>query len=591
MIRKLAPYTKGYRVYILLGILCSAGEAVLELMLPKAMSNIVDYGIGGNGGAGDRTYILTMGLKMVLMALICLALGVGAAALAAKAGMGFGANVREAEYRQVQRFSFSNIEHFSTASLITRLTNDVSSVQMTLMMGMRMLVRAPVMLITALVMALRISLQLSQIFLVILPLLALMVFIVLRYVGPFFTSLQKATDGLNLVVQEDLNAIRVVKSFVREDREKGKFFQRSETIRQTAERAFGFVVTFIPMVNLIMGGTIVSIMWLGGHYVAGGQMLSGDLLAFFTYASEILMSLMMVAMVMMVLTRSIACGKRIVEVLEEQPEITDDDAVKEIADDGTERELTLSDGSIRFDHVYFKYHPDSAEWNLTDIDFSIASGMTVGILGGTGSAKSTLVSLIPRLYEATEGAVYVGGHNVKDYTMETLREGCAMVLQKNTLFSGTIRDNLRWGDENATDQEMETACRMACADEFISRMSDGYDTRIEQGGTNVSGGQKQRLCIARAILRKPKVLILDDSTSAVDTATDAKIRAALKDALPGSTKLIIAQRISSVMDADVILVLDDGKISGMGTHEQLMASNQIYREVYQSQQEVVSIDG
>ena len=591
MIRKLAPYTKGYRVYILLGILCSAGEAVLELMLPKAMSNIVDYGIGGNGGAGDRTYILTMGLKMVLMALICLALGVGAAALAAKAGMGFGSNVRAAEYRQVQRFSFSNIEHFSTASLITRLTNDVSSVQMTLMMGMRMLVRAPVMLITALVMALRISLQLSQIFLVILPLLALMVFIVLRYVGPFFTSLQKATDGLNLVVQEDLNAIRVVKSFVREDREKGKFFQRSETLRQTAERAFGFVVTFIPMVNLIMGGTIVSIMWLGGHYVAGGQMLSGDLLAFFTYASEILMSLMMVAMAMMVLTRSIACGKRIVEVLEEQPEITDDDAVKEIADDGTERELTLSDGSIRFDHVYFKYHPDSAEWNLTDIDFSIASGMTVGILGGTGSAKSTLVSLIPRLYEATEGAVYVGGHNVKDYTMETLREGCAMVLQKNTLFSGTIRDNLRWGDENATDEEMETACRMACADEFISRMPDGYDTRIEQGGTNVSGGQKQRLCIARAILRKPKVLILDDSTSAVDTATDAKIRAALKEALPGSTKLIIAQRISSVMDADVILVLDDGKISGMGTHEQLMASNQIYREVYQSQQEGVSIDG
>lgn len=583
MIRKLAPYTKGYRVYILLGILCSAGEAVLELMLPKAMSNIVDYGIGGNGGAGDRSYILTMGLKMVLMALICLALGVGAAALAAKAGMGFGANVRDAEYRQVQRFSFSNIEHFSTASLITRLTNDVSSVQMTLMMGMRMLVRAPVMLITALVMALRISLQLSQIFLVILPLLALMVFIILRYVGPFFTSLQKATDGLNLVVQEDLNAIRVVKSFVREDREKEKFFQRSETLRQTAERAFGFVVTFIPMVNLIMGGTIVSIMWLGGHYVAGGQMLSGDLLAFFTYASEILMALMMVAMVMMVLTRSIACGKRIVEVLEEQPEITDSDAVKEIADDGTEKELTLSDGSIRFDHVYFKYHPDSAEWNLTDIDFSIASGMTVGILGGTGSAKSTLVSLIPRLYEATEGAVYVGGHNVKDYTMETLREGCAMVLQKNTLFSGTIRDNLRWGDENATDQEMETACRMACADEFISRMPDGYDTRIEQGGTNVSGGQKQRLCIARAILRKPKVLILDDSTSAVDTKTDAMIRRAFREEIPDTTKFIIAQRISSIEDADKILVMDGGKISAMGTHEQLLESCGIYREIYESQ--------
>ena len=587
MIRKLAPYTKGYRIWIILGVLCSAGEAVLELLLPKAMSQIVDVGIAN----GDKEYILAMGLKMILMALASLVMGVGAAALAARAGMGFGANVRAAEYAQVQRFSFANIEHFSTASLITRLTNDVSSVQMTLMMGMRMLVRAPVMLITALVMALTISLQLSQVFLVVLPLLLILVAIVIRYVGPFFTALQKSTDDLNLVVQEDLNAIRVVKSFVRENREQEKFAQRSDTLRDTAERAYSFVVLFVPLVTLIMGGTIMAIMWLGGHYVVGGSMLSGDLIAFFTYASEILMALMMVAMVMMVLTRSIACGKRIVEVLEEQPEITDDDAVKEITGDGTKRELTLSDGSIRFDHVYFKYHPDSAEWNLTDIDFSIASGMTVGILGGTGSAKSTLVSLIPRLYEATEGAVYVGGHNVKDYTMETLREGCAMVLQKNTLFSGTIRDNLRWGDENATDQEMEAACRMACADEFISRMPDGYDTRIEQGGTNVSGGQKQRLCIARAILRKPKVLILDDSTSAVDTATDAKIRAALKEALPGSTKLIIAQRISSVMDADVILVLDDGKISGMGTHEQLMASNQIYREVYQSQQEGVSIDG
>ena len=582
MIRKLAPYTKGYRVYILLGILCSAGEAVLELMLPKAMSNIVDYGIGGNGGAGDRSYILTMGLKMVLMALICLALGVGAAALAAKAGMGFGANVRDAEYRQVQRFSFSNIEHFSTASLITRLTNDVSSVQMTLMMGMRMLVRAPVMLITALVMALRISLQLSQIFLVILPLLALMVFIILRYVGPFFTSLQKATDGLNLVVQEDLNAIRVVKSFVREDREKEKFFQRSETLRQTAERAFGFVVTFIPMVNLIMGGTIVSIMWLGGHYVAGGQMLSGDLLAFFTYASEILMALMMVAMVMMVLTRSIACGKRIVEVLEEQPEITDSAA---------DPALTVENGDVDFDHVYFKYHKDSDAWNLEDVCLHIDSGMTVGILGGTGSAKSTLVSLIPRLYEATEGVVSVGGHDVREYTMEALRQGCAMVLQKNTLFSGTIRENLRWGREDATDAEMEEACRMACADEFISRMPDGYDTHIEQGGANVSGGQKQRLCIARAILRRPRVLILDDSTSAVDTATDARIRAALRQALPGSTKLIIAQRISSVMDADLIVVLDDGKISGAGTHDRLMATNRIYQEVYKSQQEGATING
>ena len=578
MIRKLAPYTKGYRVWIFLGVLCSAGEAVLELLLPKAMSQIVDVGIAN----GDKEYILAMGLKMILMALASLVMGVGAAALAARAGMGFGANVRAAEYAQVQRVSFANIERFSTASLITRLTNDVSSVQMTLMMGMRMLVRAPVMLITALVMALTISLQLSQVFLVVLPLLLLLVAIVIRYVGPFFTALQKSTDDLNLVVQENLNAIRVVKSFVREDREQEKFTQRSEKLRQTAERAFSFVVLFVPLVTLIMGGTIMSIMWLGGRYVVGGTMLSGDLIAFFTYASEILMSLMMVAMVMMVLTRSIACGKRIVEVLEEQPEITDSAA---------DPALTVENGEVDFDHVYFKYHKDSGAWNLEDVCLHIDSGMTVGILGGTGSAKSTLVSLIPRLYEATEGAVSVGGHDVREYTMEALRQGCAMVLQKNTLFSGTIRENLRWGREDATDQEMEEACRMACADEFISRMPDGYDTHIEQGGANVSGGQKQRLCIARAILRRPRVLILDDSTSAVDTATDAKIRSALRQALPGATKLIIAQRISSVMDADLIVVLDDGKISGAGTHDQLMASNHIYQEVYKSQQEGATIDG
>ena len=578
MIRKLAPYTKGYRVWIFLGVLCSAGEAVLELLLPKAMSQIVDVGIAN----GDKEYILAMGLKMILMALASLVMGVGAAGLAAKAGMGFGANVRAAEYAQVQRFSFANIERFSTASLITRLTNDVSSVQMTLMMGMRMLVRAPVMLITALVMALTISLQLSQVFLVVLPLLLILVTIVIRYVGPFFTALQKSTDDLNLVVQENLNAIRVVKSFVREDREQEKFAQRSDTLRDTAERAFSFVVLFVPLVTLIMGGTIMAIMWLGGHYVVEGTMLSGDLIAFFTYASEILMSLMMVAMVMMVLTRSIACGKRIVEVLEEQPEITDSAA---------DPALTVENGEVDFDHVYFKYHKDSGAWNLEDICLHIESGMTVGILGGTGSAKSTLVSLIPRLYEATEGAVSVGGHDVREYTMEALRQGCAMVLQKNTLFSGTIRENLRWGREDATDAEMEEACRMACADEFISRMPDGYDTHIEQGGANVSGGQKQRLCIARAILRRPRVLILDDSTSAVDTATDAKIRSALRQALPGATKLIIAQRISSVMDADLIVVLDDGKISGAGTHDRLMATNRIYQEVYKSQQEGATIDG
>ena len=578
MLKKLAPYTRGYRWYILLGILCSVGEAVLELELPQAMSAIVDVGIAN----GDRSYILLTGVKMFLMAMAALACGVGAAVMAAKAAMGFGANIRQAEYEQVQRFSFANIEHFSTASLITRLTNDVASVQMTLFMGMRMCVRAPVMLVTALIKAMEISLSLSQVFLVAVPLLAVAVVIVIRYVGPFFTALQNATDELNLVVQENLNAVRVVKSFVREDEEEQKFRTRSDKLRDTAERAFGFVVMFMPLMILIMGGTIVSLMWLGGHQVAAGTLLSGDLLAFFTYASEILMSLMMVSMVLMILTRSIACGKRIVEVLDEQPQITDAQA---------DPALTVENGDIRFDHVYFKYHATAEDWNLTDIDLHIESGMTVGILGGTGSAKSTLVSMIPRLYEVDEGAVYVGGRNVKDYTMEALRSGCAMVLQKNTLFSGTIRENLRWGRADATDAEIEEACRMACADEFIQRMPDGYDTYIEQGGTNVSGGQKQRLCIARAILRRPKVLILDDSTSAVDTATDAKFRGALKTALPGATKLIIAQRITSVMDADMILVLDDGRVVGQGTHAQLMESCEIYREVYESQQEGVSIDG
>ncbi len=578
MLRKLAPYTRGYRLYVLLGVLCSAGEAVLELELPQAMSEIVDVGIA----TGNRSYILLTGLKMFLMAMAALACGVGAAALAAKAAMGFGANVRQAEYEQVQRFAFANIEHFSTASLITRLTNDVSSVQMTLFMGMRMCVRAPVMLVTALVKAMEISLDLSQVFLVAVPLLIIAVIIVIRYVGPFFTALQSATDDLNLVVQENLNAVRVVKSFVREDEEEKKFRVRSDTLRDTAERAFGFVVMFMPIMIMIMGGTIVSLMWLGGHDVTEGTLLSGDLMAFFTYASEILMSLMMVSMVLMILTRAIACGRRIVEVLDEQPQITDAQA---------DPALTVDNGDIRFEHVYFKYHPTAEGWNLTDIDLHIESGMTVGILGGTGSAKTTLVSMIPRLYEVNEGTVYVGGRSVKDYTMEALRDGCAMVLQKNTLFSGTIRENLRWGRADATDAEIEEACRMACADEFIQRMPDGYDTYIEQGGTNVSGGQKQRLCIARAILRRPRVLILDDSTSAVDTATDAKIRGALKTALPGTTKLIIAQRITSVMDADMILVLDDGHVVGQGTHAQLMESCGIYREVYESQQEGVSIDG
>ena len=570
MLKKLAPYTKGYRLLMLLAIACSAGEAVLELLLPQVMSDIVDVGIA----TGDRAYILTAGVKMILMALLALACGVGAAALAARASMGFGAALRRAEYEQVQRFSFANIERFSTASLVTRLTNDVASVQMTTFMGMRMLVRAPTMLVTALVMALIISARLSQVFLVVIPLLVIAVAIVIKWVGPCFTSLQGATDDVNLVVQEDLNAIRVVKSFVREEQEKAKFAQRSDRLRSMAERAFGFVVLFMPVMMILMGGTITAVLWIGGHYVWEGTLLSGDLIAFFTYVSEILMSLMMVSVVLMMLTRAIACGKRIVEVLEEEPRITDKDA---------DPALTVEDGSIRFDHVYFKYHDTAESWNLEDVSFSVPSGATVGILGGTGSAKTTLVSMIPRLYDVNDGAVFVGGHNVKNYTMEALSDGCAMVLQKNTLFSGTIRENLRWGDEHATDQEIEDACCLACADEFIEKMPDGYDTYIEQGGTNVSGGQKQRLCIARALLKKPKVLILDDSTSAVDTKTDKLIQQGFRSYIPQTTKIIIAQRTSSIESCDRIIVMRDGQIDAIGTHDELLRTNAIYRETYTTQ--------
>jgi ATP-binding cassette subfamily B multidrug efflux pump len=578
MLKKLAPYTKGYRKWILLGVLCSAGEAVFELLLPRIMASIVDVGIAN----ADKAYILSRGLEMILMSLVALALGVGAAALAAKAGMGFGANVRKAEYDQVQAFSFSNVEHFSTASLVTRLTNDVNSTQMTLMMGMRLLVRAPVMLVTAMILAITISRKLSSVFLVIIPLLVVLVVVVLALVGPMFTKLQERTDDVNLVVQENLNAIRVVKSFTREGHEKEKFAARNQNLRATAEKAFGFVVMMMPLMMAIIYGAIIAVMWIGGHQVYGGFMGAGDLISFFTYVSQILISLMMVAMVMMMLTRSIACARRIVEVLDEQPEITDAAA---------DPALTVADGSVQFDHVYFKYNKKTSAWNLTDINLHIPSGSTVGVLGGTGSAKTTLVSLIPRLYEATEGTVLVGGHNVREYTTEHLRDACAMVLQKNTLFSGTIRENLRWGNEHATDEQLAAACHAACADEFIDQMPDGYDTRIEQGGTNVSGGQKQRLCIARAILKQPKVLILDDSTSAVDTATDAKIQQAFAKELQDTTKIIIAQRISSICRADLIVVLDDGKIAGVGTHEELLAGNEIYRDVYQSQQEGVSVDG
>ena len=578
MIKKLWPFARPYGVLIVIGIACSAMEAVFELLIPLVMSDIVDVGIAN----GDVNYIVRKGLLMVLMAMISLVFGVAAAGLAAHAGQGFGANLRKAEYDHIQNFAFSNIEKFSTASLVTRLTSDVNAMQQTLMMGMRLFVRAPVMLVSALFFSIRISLALSNVFLVSLPLLTLLVSIILIKVGPMFRSLQEKTDALNLVVQENLTGIRVVKSFVRQEHEREKFDQRNQDLKRTSQKAFGTVVINMPMMMLIVYGTIIAVMWFGGHMVHAGTMDTGKLMTYFTYIMQIMMSLMMVSMVFMMLTRSIACAKRIIEVLDEVPAIRDETAAED---------AVVRDGSIDFENVSFKYNEASQEWNLAHIDLHIPSGATVGILGGTGSGKTTLVSLIPRLYEAQQGTVKVGGRPVQAYTMEHLRDAVSMVLQKNTLFSGTIRENLKWGDPNATDAQLMEACRAACADEFLQRMPDGLDTDLGQGGVNVSGGQKQRLCIARAILKQPKVLILDDSTSAVDTATDAKIRQAFRETLPDTTKIIIAQRVNSVMDADMILVMDDGAVAAQGTHETLLKTCDIYREVYESQQEGVSIDG
>ena len=578
MMKKLWPHARPYLPIIFLGVICSAAEAVFELLIPLVMSDIVDIGIA----TGDVDYILKKGFLMVGLALVSLGFGLGSAALSARAGQGFGANLRRAEYDHIQSFAFSNIEKFSTASLVTRLTNDVNNLQMTLMMGMRLLVRAPVMLVSAMILSIRISRQLSNVFLVALPLLAVVVVTLLMKVGPRFKALQEKTDALNLVVQENLTGIRVVKSFVREDYEQEKFSKRNQDLKETSQKAFGAVVMNMPIMMLIINGTIIAVMWFGGHMVAQGSLDAGKLITYFTYISQIMISLMMVSMMFMMMTRSIACGKRVAEVLAEEPAITDAEALED---------AEVENGSVDFEGVSFRYDPRSPEWILRDIDLHIPSGATVGILGGTGSGKTSLVSLIPRLYEAGEGTVKVGGRSVREYTMDHLRGSVSMVLQKNTLFSGTIRENLLWGDENATDEELWEACRAACADEFLSRMPDGLDTDLGQGGVNVSGGQKQRLCIARAILKKPRVLILDDSTSAVDTATDARIREAFRTRLKDTTKIIIAQRVTSVMDADLIVVMDRGRIAAQGKHEELMKTCDIYREVYTAQQEGVSIGG
>ncbi|MDD6795453.1 MAG: ABC transporter ATP-binding protein, partial [Clostridiaceae bacterium] len=505
--------------------------------------------------------------------------GLALSKYAAIAGQGFGAELREAEYRKIQTYSFKNIEKFSTASLITRLTTDITLIQNSLTMGIKLLVRAPMMLICACILSLSISTRLSMIFLVSMPILVGAIYLIINKVKPMFGMMQGKIDNMNTIVQENLTAIRVVKSFVRENKEKKKFKEANENLVQASEKAFGIVVLNMPVMQLCIFGTIIGILWFGGHMVYEGTLTVGKLSSFLAYSVQILISLMLISMVLMMLSRSIASAKRIIEVLEEKPDIKDSENPI----------IEVKNGDIEFRNVSFTYEEDSKELNLKNINFKINSGETIGVIGGTGSAKTTLVQLIPRLYDVTSGEVLVGDINVKDYHIETLRNEVAMVLQKNTLFSGSILENLKWGNENATEEEIKEACKSSCADEFIGRLPGGINMDLGQGGVNVSGGQKQRLCIARALLKNPKIIILDDSTSAVDTATDAKIRQAFAMDLKDTTKIIIAQRISSVSSADKIIVMDDGRISDMGTHEELMERSIIYRDVFNSQQEGVGL--
>ncbi|MBR1663628.1 MAG: ABC transporter ATP-binding protein [Ruminococcus sp.] len=547
------------------------GEVGMEVLIPYVMSLIVNNGIEGDGGTA---YTVKMGLLMVGMAIVSLIFGSLGAYFSSKASMGFSKNLRSKLFNKVQDFSFKNVDHFSTASLVTRLTTDVTMVQNSFMMLIKMAFRSPVMLIGALIMAVRVKPDLSLVFLVSVPVLALSMTFIMTKAHPRFRLMLDRYDKMNSDVQENLIGIRAVKAFVREDNEKKKFSMGAEAVRKAQISAEKLVILTSPIMQMTMYATIVAVLWFGGKMVIGEDMQIGDLSAFVTYINQILMSLMMLSMIFMMLVISRASVSRIVEVLDEQPDITDENA--------SQREVY--DGSVEFKNVTFGYNDTAEEAVLKNIDLKIASGETIGIIGATGSAKTTLVSLIPRLYDTSEGEVLVGGANVKSYKLEKLRDAVSVVLQKNVLFSGTIKENLRWGDKNATDEQIEDACKSACADEFISGFPDGYETDLGQGGVNVSGGQKQRLCIARALLKKPKIIILDDSTSAVDTATDASIRKAFREKLGDTTTIIIAQRISSVRDCDRIIVLEDGRIDGIGTHEELLASNAVYREVYDSQQ-------
>ena len=569
MIKTLLAQVKQYKTASVLAPIFTAGEVLMEVLIPFVTASIIDKGIE----AGDISQVYLYGGIMLAMAFLSLIFGVLAGRYAAKASSGLACNLRDGIYEKVQTFAFSNIDKYSTAGLVTRMTTDVTNVQNAYQMILRIAVRAPLMLVCSMIMCFFISVKLSTIFLVAIVILAAALIIIMLRTTKVFNEVFRKYDDLNASVQENVSAIRVVKAFVRESHENSKFKKAAEKLYSLFVKAESNLALNNPVMMLVVYGSILAISWFGAQFIVAGNLSTGNLTSLFSYVMSVLMSLMMLSMIFVMITMSAASGRRIAEVLNEVPDMSNPEKPEE----------TVANGSIDFNHVDFSYKHGSGEKTLRDIDIHINSGETIGIIGGTGCGKSSLVSLISRLYDVDSGSVCVGGKDVRSYDIETLRNQVAVVLQKNVLFSGTIMDNLRWGKEDATQEECMEACRLACADEFIERFPDRYNAWIEQGGNNVSGGQKQRLCIARAILKKPKVLILDDSTSAVDTATDAKIREAFSKKIPGTTKLIVAQRISSVQDADRILVLDNGTVNGFDTHDNLLKTNQIYREIYEAQ--------
>lgn len=569
MLKTLMRQIKQYKAVSILTPVFAALEVLMEVLIPFTTASLIDQGIQ----TGNMAEIFKYGALMMLLAFLSLFFGVAAAKTAAKASAGFAYNLRDALYATVQTFSFSNIDKFSTAGLITRMTTDVNNVQNAFQMILRIAVRAPLTMICSMVMCFVINHRLSLVFLAALIVLAVVLFSIIRVVSRLFREVFEKYDALNASVQENVSAIRVVKAFVREDHETGKFNKAAENVYKLFVKAESIICLNNPAMMLIVYGCIILLSWFGARFIVAGTLTTGELTSLFSYVVSTLMSLMMLSMIFVMLTMSTASGQRICEVLDEQPSIVNPEAPL----------MEVKDGSIDFNHVFFAYHHGNGEDTLKDIDLHIRSGETIGIIGGTGCGKSSLVNLISRLYDVKEGSVCVGGQDVRRYDLDTLRSQVAVVLQKNVLFSGTILDNLRWGKEDATEEECREVCRQACADEFIERFPDGYHTWIEQGGANVSGGQKQRLCIARALLKKPRVLILDDSTSAVDTATDARIRQAFAMKIPGTTKIIISQRVASVENADRIIVMENGCVNAFDTHENLLATNAIYREIYETQ--------